>query len=72
MFSGISILYVKGKMSHVMSISDFCIPENKGTDQLRSNCAADQRLYIRYIDSIKPLLSNSVFSQASSHFLWFK
>ena len=30
---------------------------NKDTDQLRSNCAADQRLCFRYIDSTISLLS---------------
>ena len=34
----------------------FCICENKGTDQLRGNRAADQRLCFRYIDSTNPLL----------------
>ena len=35
----------------------FCISENKGADQLRSNCAADQRLCFRYTDStINPKL----------------
>ena len=29
-----------------------CICENKGADQLRSNCAADQRLCFRYIDML--------------------
>ena len=33
-----------------------CICENKGADQLRSNCAADQRLCFRYTDSTLPLL----------------
>ena len=34
-----------------------CIGENKGTDQLRSNCEADQRPCFRYTDStILPLL----------------
>ena len=28
-----------------------CIGENKGADQLSSNCEADQRLYFRYTDS---------------------
>ena len=32
---------------------DFCLSENKGADQLSSNCTADQRLCIRYTDSIK-------------------
>ena len=35
--------------------SAFCIFENKDADQLRSNCAADQRLCFRYIDSTTPL-----------------
>ena len=34
----------------------FCICENKDPDQLRSNCAADQRLCFRYIDITIPLL----------------
>ena len=33
-----------------------CIGENKGTDQLRSNCEADQRLCFRYSNSTIPLL----------------
>ena len=45
-----------------------CIGENKGTDQLRSNCEADQRLSFRYSDSTIPLLLNPKF-QASSSFL---
>ena len=28
-----------------------CIGENKGADQLRGNCEADQRLCFRYTDS---------------------
>ena len=30
---------------------DFCLCENKGADQLCSNCEADQRLCFRYTDS---------------------
>ena len=37
----------------------FCICENKDADQLRSNCAADQRFCFRYSDSTIPLLSKS-------------
>ena len=33
-----------------------CICENKGADQLRSNCAADQRLCFCYTDGKIPLL----------------
>ena len=40
-----------------------CICENKGADQLRSNCEADQRLCFRYADSTIPLLSKSKFSR---------
>ena len=50
------------EMSHVMRKSAFCIYENKGSDQLRSNCAADQRLCFRYTDSTIPLLRNSKIS----------
>ena len=35
---------------------EFCICENKGADQVCSNCTADQRLCFRYTDSIIPLL----------------
>ena len=37
---------------------DFCICENKDSDQLRGNREADQRLCFRYTDSIIPLLPN--------------
>ena len=36
--------------------------ENKAADQLRSNCAADQRLCFRYMDSTIPLLPKSEIS----------
>ena len=39
----------------------FCLCENKGADQLCSNCTADQRLCFRYMDSIF-LLHNSEIS----------
>ena len=42
--------------------SDFCLCENKGTDQLRSNCEADQHLCFRYTDNTFPLLSKSKIS----------
>ena len=41
---------------------DFCICENKDTDQLLSNCAADQRLCFRYIDGKIPILPKSDIS----------
>ena len=34
-----------------------CISKNKGADQVRSNCEADQHLCFRYTDSTIPLLS---------------
>ena len=47
------------EMSHLMGKPTICICENKGADQLRSNCEADQRLCFRYTDSTIPLLSKS-------------
>ena len=44
------------QMSRAMRKPDFCLRENKGADQLRSNCEADQRLCFRYTDSTIPLL----------------
>ena len=46
-------------MSLVVRKPAFCICENKGADQLRSNREADQRLCFRYMDSTIPLLSKS-------------
>ena len=43
-------------MSCIVRKQDFCLCENKGTDQLLSNCEADQRLCFRYTDSTIPLL----------------
>ena len=43
-------------MSRVMRKQDFCLCENKGADQLCSNCEADQLLCFRYTDSTIPLL----------------
>ena len=51
-----------GQMSHVMRKPVFCICENKDADQLRSNCAADQRLCFRYTDRTIPLLPKSEIS----------
>ena len=39
-----------------------CIGKNKGADQLRSNCEADQRLCFRYTDSMITLLLKSKIS----------
>ena len=38
-------------MSRLMGKPTICTGENKGADQLRSNCEADQRLIFRYTDS---------------------
>ena len=40
-----------------------CLGENKGADQLRSNCEADQRLCFCYSDSTVPLLLKSEISR---------
>ena len=45
-------------MSRVMRKLAFYICENKDADQLRSNCAPDQRLCFLYTDSTIPLLPN--------------
>ena len=45
-----------------MGKSTICIGENKGADQLRSNCEADQRLCFRYMDCTIPLLLESAIS----------
>ena len=49
-----------------MGKPDFCLGENKGADQLRSNCEADQRLCFRYTDSTIPVLSKSKISSLQS------
>ena len=43
-----------------------CLGENKGADQLRSNCEADQRLCFRYSDITVPLLLKSEIQDSSS------
>ena len=53
----------KDYKSHVMRKPAFCMCENKGADQLRSNCKADHRLCFRYTDSTIPLLSQSKISR---------
>ena len=50
------------KLSRRMGTPTIFIGENKGADQLRSNCEADQRLCFRYTDSTISLLSNSKIS----------
>ena len=49
---------------------EFCMCDNKDTDQLHSNCEADQRLCFCYIDITIPLPSKS---EISSRFCtaWF-
>ena len=39
-----------------------CVGENKGADQLRSHCEADQRLCFRCTDNTVPLHSKSKIS----------
>ena len=48
--------YILDYMSRVIRQPDFCLCENKGADQLPSNCEADQRICFRYTDSTIPLL----------------
>ena len=49
-------------LCHCIGKPTICTGENKGADQLRSNCEADQRLYFCYTDSTTPLLSKSKIS----------
>ena len=45
-----------------MRKTDFCLCENKGADQLRSNCEADRHLCFCYTDSTISLLLKSEIS----------
>ena len=49
-------LLIKHYMSRRIRKPTICICENKGTDQLCSNCTADQRLCFHYPDSTIPHL----------------
>ena len=49
-------------MSSVMIKPDFCLCENKGADQLCSNCETNQRLCYRYTDSTISLILKSEIS----------
>ena len=46
-------------LSHFIRKSTFCICENKGADQPRSNIEADQHLCLSYTDSTFPLLKKN-------------
>ena len=48
-------------MSHILRKHDFSLCENKGSDQLRINCEADQRLCFLYMDSTISLLKSEIF-----------
>ena len=50
------LINIYTKLSLRMRKPAICIGENKGADQLRSNCEADQRLCFRYTDSTISLL----------------
>ena len=49
-------------LSRIFRKPALCICENKGTDQLRGNSAADQCLCFRYKDNSTPLHSESEIS----------
>ena len=59
----------KTNLSRRMGKPIICIGENKGADQLCSNCEADQRLCFRYAVSTIPLLSKSIMSSLYNHLL---
>ena len=56
----------------------FCIGKNKDADQLCSNCAADQRLCLRYTDSSQQFLFFlnlkfkllTIFCGCTARFVW--
>ena len=50
-------------MSRHMGKPTICVGENKGADQLRSDCEADQCLCFRYSESTVPLLLKSEISR---------
>ena len=57
------------QMSRIVRKLDFRQCENKGADQLRSNCEADQRPCFHYTDStIPPLLKSEISSFWPSSF----
>ena len=56
------LLIVENNLSRIRRKPDFCLCENKGADQLRSNCEADQRLCFRHSDSTIPVLLKSEIS----------
>ena len=49
-------------MNHLMGKPTICKGEDKGADQPRSNCKADQCLCFRYTDGTIPLLSKCKIS----------
>ena len=56
------LFYVEANYSYLSRVirkPNFCICENKGTDQLCGNLTADQHLCFRHIDSTIPLLPKS-------------
>ena len=57
-----AVVSVQIEPPHEKKKTTICIGENKCTDQLRSNCKADQHLCFRYTDRTIPLLSNSKIS----------
>ena len=50
------------QMIRIMRKKNYCLCENKGVDQLCSNCTAVQRLCFRYTDSAIHLLPKSEIS----------
>ena len=68
-------------VKHVLNCEKLCLCENKGADQLHSNCEADQRLCFRYMDStisrlfkseISSFYPSSVAAQANLCQTWLK
>ena len=77
-------IYAKRRPSFLLKLilvcvyRTICIGENKGADQLRSYCEADQRLCFRYMDSTILLISkfkisifqtSTIFSDCTARFV---
>ena len=61
-YSGNLMCIAQHHLSLIVRKPTFCICQNRGADQLCSNCEADQRLCFLYIASTIPLLYKSKIS----------
>ena len=57
-------------MSRIKRKPEFYLCKNKGTDQLCSNCTADQHVCFRYKNNTMPLLLRLVFSHGGPYIVY--